>query len=259
MPLFPAYQVISSLTSLRELRLQPALLNTPQALEEHSLLALPHVRRLGVRCEPLTHWTAPPCSQPTKGLHLIIIPKHRCCPRTSTPPCPCPSPLTIRRLSRRPHFLPPSVHRAPRLCRRPAEPLCRDLCALTRRRAPAALVDLELSKCVWSAEAGACVAALTALTRLRLERLECVRPARASASASRAAMSVDLTPLVALRGMRCFELTGATGSVAGVVQVGARLAGGRCPALTRTRAHVCACVNGCDQVKSVSVCVCVRV
>jgi hypothetical protein len=106
-----------------------------------------------------------------------------------------------------------------------AEPLCRDLCVLTRRRAPAALVELELSKCVWSAEAGACIAALTSLTRLRLERLECVRPARASASASRAAMSVDLQPLVALRGMRCFEVFAATGSVAGVLQVRTAKAG----------------------------------
>lgn len=117
----------------------------------------------------------------------------------------------------------PPPLRAPRparLSRRSAEPLCRDLSALTRRRAPAALVDLELQRCVWSAEAGACVAALTALTRLRLERPECVRPARASGAASRAAMSVDLQPLVALRGMRCFELVAATGSVAGVVQVG---------------------------------------
>jgi len=110
-----------------------------------------------------------------------------------------------------------------RLYRRTAEPLCRDLTALTRRRAAPALVELELSKCVWSAEAGACIAALTSLTRLRLERLECVRPARASASASRAAMSVDLQPLMALRGMRRFELVAATGSVAGVLQVGLSL------------------------------------
>jgi hypothetical protein len=115
-----------------------------------------------------------------------------------------------------------------RLSRRPAEPLCRDLSVLTRRRAPAALVELELSKCVWSADAGACIAALTSLTRLRLERLECVRPARASASASRAAMSVDLQPLMALRGMRCFELTAAIGSVAGVVQVGHQGCSGFC-------------------------------
>lgn len=147
-----ALQLLSSLETLRELRLQPALGNAPEALEEHSLLALTQIRRLGVR-----------------------------------------------------------------LVRRTAEPLCRDLCVLTRRRAPA-LVELELSKCVWSAEAGACVAALTTLTRLRLERLECVRPARASASASRAAMSVDLQPLMALRGMRSFELCAATGSVAGVLQ-----------------------------------------
>ncbi|GBF92884.1 hypothetical protein Rsub_05503 [Raphidocelis subcapitata] len=145
-------QILSSLTSLTELRLQPALNAASESLEEHALLGLTQLRRLGVR-----------------------------------------------------------------LARRPAEPLCRDLCALTRRRAPA-LIELELSKCVWSAEASACIAAMTSLTRLRLERLECVRPARASASASRAAMSVDLQPLMALRGMRCFEVVAATGSVAGVLQ-----------------------------------------
>ncbi|KAI8464223.1 MAG: hypothetical protein J3K34DRAFT_462043 [Monoraphidium minutum] len=156
---------LSTLESLQELRLQPSLANT-EALEEHALLGLTQIRRLGVR-----------------------------------------------------------------LSRRPAEPLCRDLIALTRRRAPAALVELELSRCVWSAEAGACAAALTALTRLKLERLECVKPSRPSASAGRAAMSVDLQPLGALRGMRCFELAAATGGVAGVVQGLGKLWAGWAPTL----------------------------
>lgn len=43
-------QVLSSLTSLRELRLQPMLLSTvPEALEEHSLLGLTQLRTLGIR------------------------------------------------------------------------------------------------------------------------------------------------------------------------------------------------------------------
>lgn len=127
-------------------------------------------------------------------------------------------------------------HLGVRLRGRPAEGLCRDLLALTRRRAAPALVELELSRCVWSAEVGACIAGLTSLTRLKLEALECVRPARASASASRAAMSVDLQPLMALRGgMRAFELSASTGSIAGVVRGLGRLWAAWAPTLEDVR------------------------
>jgi hypothetical protein len=45
----PCLQLLSSLTSLRELRLQPALSNNPEALEEHALMGLTQLRKLGVR------------------------------------------------------------------------------------------------------------------------------------------------------------------------------------------------------------------
>lgn len=75
----PTLQLLAGLANLRELKLQPAFVATTDTMEDHSLLSLTQLRRLGIRCEGYAA-VAPACDMLGPALWSRCTARHSCCP-----------------------------------------------------------------------------------------------------------------------------------------------------------------------------------